>query len=112
MRPLENLDASTLESWSRKAHTLIRSYTSSEPRVTVLSLARSLQAVTWVKLVRGRWCLAAVSDSSSSRLVLYDGRIGFNSEPQAELYLPGPVMDAVMEDRTSEINIALSIGTV
>ena len=108
---LDLLEASDLESWSRTALTLIRSYTSAEPEVTVLSLSRSLQTVTWVKLVRGRWCLAAVSDFSSSRLILYDGRIGFASEPQAELYLPGPVMDAVMEDRVSEINIALSIGT-
>ena len=76
------------------------------------SLVDSIPPVTWTKLVRGRWCIAAVSDSISSRLILYDLFVGLSSGPTVEVYLPGPVMDGVLEDTLPEINIAVSIGTM
>ena len=107
--PLDSVDTTVLESWTRRLLLLRKTYMTSSPVKS--SLVDSLPPVIWTKLVRGRWCIAAVSDSISSRLLLYDGLVGLSSGPRAEMYLPGPVMDGVLEDRLTEINIAVSIGT-
>ena len=108
--PIESVDVSTIQSWIRRLLALERAYATTGSVAS--SLVDSLPPVTWVKLVRGRWCIAAVSNFMSSRLLLYDGLVGLNSGPKAEICLPGPVMDGVIEDTMSEINIAVSIGTV
>ena len=72
---------------------------------------RGLAWVTWVKLIRGRWCIVASSDSLCSRLMVFDGLNGLQSSPKYESFLEGPVMDGVVDDTAHGINMALSIGT-
>lgn len=106
---LEEIEAATIERWVRTALSLERTYT--KTGASTISSICSIPSVTWLKLIRGRWCLVASSDTSQSRLILFDGLIGLQSGIKAEFFLPGPVIDGVIDDSSSRINIALSIGT-
>lgn len=68
-------------------------------------------AITWTKLIRGRWCLIACSDFFVSQLVVWDLQNPTDQLQKAIFHLPGPVVDGIVEDITSEILIALTLGT-
>ena len=108
-RPLGELDAATVGFWARVSLALGKNYGSSGAnRYTTI---HGLSCITWVKLVRGRWCIVATSNLSQSRLVIFDGLGGLSSDRMVNFYLEGPVMDGEIEDTPTGINIALSIGT-
>ncbi|TDL19723.1 hypothetical protein BD410DRAFT_841880 [Rickenella mellea] len=108
-RPLSLLGAAAVESWTRNAYVLEKAYLSTSS-LSVYCFKTGIRAVTWVKIIRGRWCLAASSNISESRLTLWD-----ISPPHhqicAEIFLPGPIMDGEIEDLNSEIIIAVSVGS-
>ena len=109
-RDLEEASAADVESWFRCAFQLPRIYsTGVTPEVTRCEV--NLR-ITWVKLLKSRWCLAAMSDERESRICVYD----FGRRYAAPLlcctrFLPGPVMDGVVEDLEGEMRIAVSVGT-
>ena len=107
--PLKNLDVKTLEYWARSAFVLDKIYNGLG--TNTFSIIRGLSYVTWVKLIRGRWCLVASSDKLQSRFTVYDGIGGLRAREKQDYYLDGPVLDGVVEDTPLGINIALSIGT-
>ena len=107
-RALGELEASTVQFWARTAFELNRTYTKHGRRK--MSYIDGLTCVTWIKLVRGRWCLVASSDLTQSRLIVFDGLRGLQNY-ETEVFLEGPVMDGVLEDSVAGINIALSIGS-
>ena len=70
--------------------------------------------VSWVKLIRGTWCLTASSDTQSTSLQLW--RISHpipagDSNPVAEYSLPAPVTDGILDDCGDHIRCAITIGT-
>ncbi|TDL19701.1 hypothetical protein BD410DRAFT_401770 [Rickenella mellea] len=109
LKPFGLADASAVESWTRNALMLEKAYKSPKP-LPMDRLTTGTRSVTWTKLIRGRWCLFASSNVSESRISLWD-----ISSPDrqvcAEVLLPGPVMDGQVDDRTSEINVAVSVGS-
>ncbi|TDL19718.1 hypothetical protein BD410DRAFT_402808 [Rickenella mellea] len=108
-KPLSLADAVAIESWTRNAFVLGKAYLSNSP-LSVHLLGTGIRAVTWVKLIRGRWCLAASSNTSESRLTLWD-ILSSDNRICAEIFMPGPTMDGEIEDRNSEIIIAISVGS-
>lgn len=67
-------------------------------------------SITWTKLIRGRWCLIACSDFLVSRLVVWDLQNPIDQLQKAIFHLSGPVVDGIVEDITSEVLIALTLG--
>lgn len=61
-------------------------------------------------MVRGRWCLIACSDFSVSQLVIWDLQNPFDELHKATFYLSGPIVDGIVEEITSEVLLALTIG--
>ncbi|TDL19711.1 hypothetical protein BD410DRAFT_830161 [Rickenella mellea] len=105
---LSLVGATAVESWTRNAFVLERAYLSNNP-LSVHHLKTGIRAVTWVKIIRGRWCLAASSNISESLLTLWDISTSDN-RICAEMPLPGPIMDGEIEDIKSEIVVAVSVG--
>lgn len=68
-------------------------------------------SVTWVRIVRGCWCLIACSNLKDSQLLVWDLQSCQTEHHKSTFYLPGPVADGVIEDNENEILIALTIGT-
>ncbi|TDL19722.1 hypothetical protein BD410DRAFT_841879 [Rickenella mellea] len=108
-RAFDLVDAPVVESWTRNALTLQRAYISTRS-LTVDCFSTGVRAITWVKLIRGRWCLFASSNSLESRLSLLDTSSSCR-EICAEILLPGPVMDGQVEQNSSEIIVAVSVGS-
>ena len=102
----EQIDASCMESWIRSAITLQKRYDKSS---YITSKAVGLLWITWIKLVRGRWCIVASSDLTQSHLSIYDGKDGLSC--RAQFFFDGPVMDGQLEDTPTSINMALTIGS-
>ncbi len=79
--------------------------------VTSFVIDDGLEA-TWTKIIRGRWCLVALSNVSISFVGIW--RIPSNGSLQIEnkFYLPGPVLDGVVDDVAEEIRIAITVATM
>ncbi|KAH8112801.1 hypothetical protein DFH11DRAFT_1705942 [Phellopilus nigrolimitatus] len=108
-RYLENADTRHIEAWIRSSLELERSYaTSSTLRSWTIQETFS---ITWVKLLRGRWCLIAMSNSTESRLRLFELSIANGFSLRAETFLPGPVINGLVEDGCKHIHMAISIRT-
>lgn len=107
-RALEDSTAEQVESLLRTATNLSNNYALGCPAIKFQSNFK--ECVTWLKLVRGRWCLMATSNTSRSRLSVFDSNGGIFRLAE-EVYLPGPVMDGLIEDTGRHIRTALSVGT-
>ncbi len=66
---------------------------------------------TWVKIVRGHWCLAALSNVSQSFIGIWKTRSNGSMELENRFFLPGPVVDGVVDDHMAEIRIAITVTT-
>ncbi|TDL13259.1 hypothetical protein BD410DRAFT_903336 [Rickenella mellea] len=110
-RSLEDVDASDVRSWLAHGISLYKGYTSSSPTIQKLD-SMAPRIVTWVRLIRGRWCLVASSNVSESRLTLWDlsSRSG-GPHPCSEIFFPGPVMDGQIDDDLTSIRIAVTVGS-
>ena len=73
------------------------------------------RSVTWVRLIRGMWLLAASFDASSSVLSLWSihtllsVRDTQSINPEAETYLSGPVNGGEIHVESNQLVIALDI---
>ena len=103
----EELGAKQLEAWTCSALNIHRNYI--DTANTEVSRMDNLGCVTWIRLVRGRWCLVACSDTMQSRLIIID--ILDDIECKTQLFLSGPVMDGEIYDSGSNIDLALTVGT-
>ncbi|TDL19720.1 hypothetical protein BD410DRAFT_791869 [Rickenella mellea] len=105
----ELVNAPIVESWTRNAISLQKAYKSTRC-LSVDQFTTDVRAITWVKLIRGRWCLFASSNALESRLSLLD--ISSSCDRIcAEVLLSGPVMDGQIEQHNSGIVVALSVGS-
>ena len=66
--------------------------------------------VTWTKVVRGQWILAACSNLQPSKLFLWDIHSFPSQLSTATFHFSGPVTEALIEDDDSEILIAFTVG--
>ncbi len=109
---LEQASAEHIRSWVRTAITLNKAYASGGQNAMVTSFVidDGLEA-TWTKVIRGRWCLVALSNVSTSFVGIW--RIPSSGSLQIEnkFYLPGPVLDGVVDDVAEEIRIAITVAT-
>ncbi|TDL27932.1 hypothetical protein BD410DRAFT_799302 [Rickenella mellea] len=100
LKSFEDASGLDVQFWVRHALSLDKNYASSK------------YAVTWLRLIRGRWCLVASSNLNESRLTLWDLSTGSDKpHPCAKLLLPGPVMDGQVEDASNTIRVAVTIGS-
>lgn len=95
----------------RLPHRLLPDDARYPPIVTTFHQARS---VTWVKLVRGQWLLAACSDNATSTLSLWSiaslRDTPGTALPLAQAYLEGPVAAGlidIQEDNTLLVALEL-----
>ena len=108
-RNLQDALSTDVESWFKCAYDLSNTYRL--PITPKVTRWKTELCITWVKIIRGRWCLAAMSNSQESRLCLYDSRSSDGGLLlRCQRYLLGPVMDGELEDAKTEVRIAVSIG--
>ena len=100
--------AADVESWVRAAFLLKKAYTTGSSDVARMKLPGTM--ITWVKLIRGRWCIIADSSYNESRLSLWDAHSDSGIELIHQVFLPGPVMDGVADESEKEYRIAITVG--
>ncbi|TDL27940.1 hypothetical protein BD410DRAFT_739274 [Rickenella mellea] len=110
-RSIQDASAFDIQSWFRHSISLDKNYASSAFTVHHLH-TEATYAITWLRLIRGRWCLVASSNLNESRLTLWDLSSGSDKpQPFANLFLPGPVMDGQVDDASNTIRVAVTIGS-
>lgn len=109
IRDIEELTAQDVLEWVKNSIILNKSYASGNNRTLIRTYVS--MSVTWVRIVRGRWCLVACSNLKNSQLLVWDLQFSQAEPHKSTFYLPGPVADGVIEDNKNEILIALTIGT-
>ncbi len=109
---LERASAEAVRSLVKNAIALNRAYASGGQSATVNSFVvdDGLEA-TWTKIVRGRWCLVALSNVSTSFVGVWQIQSTGSLELANRFFLPGPVLDGVVDDVTDEIRIAITVAT-
>ncbi|KAJ7249559.1 hypothetical protein B0H12DRAFT_1122184 [Mycena haematopus] len=111
-KDFEQLDSSTIEDLVRRVSQLAHKW-ETQKLFPVQSWKLHLPlAITWLRLVTGRWLFVASSDSSSSKISCWDLSLVFQgfTEPVAEAYLPGRVKTGKSEVQQSGIVLALGLG--
>ncbi|TDL25192.1 hypothetical protein BD410DRAFT_826509 [Rickenella mellea] len=106
-------DASALDvqTWVRHALSLDSNYASGAFTVHRI-FSEATYSVTWLRLIRGRWCLVASSNLNESRLTLWDlSSVSDGPHPCAKIFLPGPIMDGQIDDASNTIRVAVTIGS-
>lgn len=105
--PLGSASATHVESWIRCALSFKSAHQEEkQPAVTRIKLELR---VTWLRIIRTCWCLVASSTERESRLTIWSLRGGYSISK--EYYLPGPVVDGVIDDDGTDVVAALTIGT-
>lgn len=109
VRDINEASAKDVIEWVKNSVILDKSYSSGVEKILIredLSIS-----ATWTKLVRGRWCLIAGSDLNESQLIVWDLHASQDEHHKATFYLPGPIVDGIVEDNRDEILVALTVGT-
>jgi len=109
---LEVASASDVHSWVKTAISLHRAYASNghQARIHSFSVAEELET-TWVKIVCGRWCLAAMSNVSQSFIGIWTIQSKGEFKLENKFYFPGPILDGYVDDSIEEIHIAITVAT-
>ncbi len=109
---LERATAEDVCSWVKTAITLHKAYASGGQyaRVTSFVVDNGLET-TWSRIIRGRWCLVALSNVSTSFLGIWKILSAGSLELKERFYLPGPVLDGAVDDFFDDIRIAITVGT-
>ncbi len=108
----EDASAEDVRSWVKTAISLHRAYASNghQAKIHSFSVAKELET-TWVKIVRGCWCLAAMSNISQSFVGIWRIQSSGFLELENKFYVPGPVLDGTVDDDIEEIRIAVTVAT-
>lgn len=93
--------------WVKNGIILCKSYASGDDRTLIRTNVS--MSVTWVRLVRGRWCLIGCSNLDLSQLIVWD--IFATPLHATTFHLPGPVVDGTIDETEVEVLIALTIGS-
>lgn len=109
VRDINEATAEDVNEWVKNSLLLDNHYSSGNEKTLIRE--NLSMSVTWIKLIRGRWCLIARSDLKNSQLVVWDLQASQDEHHKATFYLPGPVIDGIAEDNKDDILIALTIGT-
>lgn len=105
--PLDSATAIQVESWVKCAFQLQKAYsTGASSEITRINTGL---CVTWLKIIRARWCIVATSNTTQSRLLLID--LSDDMRICKEMQLPGPVLFGAVDDKHDRILLALTIGT-
>ncbi|KAL5510926.1 hypothetical protein ACEPAG_4683 [Sanghuangporus baumii] len=113
LRDISEVTASSVESWIKHAIMLDRCYKTPENALSVSRLGnRKGPAVTWLKLILGRWCLVAAADDYESEMSLWEITSKGGPRRVAKIYLEAPVIDGRIDVSLGEIRCAVSVGTV
>lgn len=109
---LEQASAENVRDWVSVAVSLHRAYATGGRLATVQSsITKEEFETTWVKIVRGRWCLVAMSNIFESSVGIWQIQPTGPSKLENKFYFPGPVIDGVVDDSTEEIRIAITVAT-
>lgn len=109
---VEHASATDVRSWVKSAVALRKAYSSGGQDAKVVSIVEDEGLeVTWVKVVRGRWCLVASSNVTTSFVGIWRIRSDGSLKLENRFYLPGPVLDGVVDDVMEEICIAITVAT-
>lgn len=104
---VETASAAQVESWVRCFFRLQRSFKHGLP--SSISRVKLDLHVTWMKVIRTRWCLVASSNITPSRLTVW--KLDDGGPPVfKDFYISGPVIGGIVEDNNTMITAALTIG--
>ncbi|KLO09770.1 hypothetical protein SCHPADRAFT_1000015 [Schizopora paradoxa] len=109
---LSDASAADVRAWVKNAIILNRAYASGRQQPKIQSFVVDVELeTTWTKIIRGRWCLAAMSNIFQSFVGVR--RIGSsgNCEAMNKFYFPGPITDGVVDDGSTEVRIAFTVAT-
>lgn len=106
-REVEEANAQDVMEWVKNGIILCKSYASGDDRTLIRTNVS--MSVTWVRLVRGRWCLIGCSNLDLSQLIVWD--LFATPLHAATFHLPGPVVDGTIDETKAEVLIALTIGS-
>lgn len=107
-RPLYEASAGDIQCWIKQSFIVEENYQSGCVRS---SRTTTHKGITWVKLVRGRWCLVASADLEQSRLSVWNITLSSLHGPCTELSLEGPLTDGMVEDLGYSVHAAVTIAT-
>lgn len=106
---LEEASANAVCAWVKHAVTLQKAYENPNLSRAVTRLDTPAR-VTFVKLLRGRWCLVASSNTSVSELSVWKILSPSVCSFRARIYLRAPVLDGLLDDGGYYIRFAVTIG--
>ena len=105
----EEASANAVRAWVKHAVTLQKAYENPTLKRAVTRLDTPAR-VTFVKLLRGRWCLVASSNTSVSELSVWKILSPSVCSLRARIYLRAPVLDGLLDDGGYYIRCAVTIG--
>ncbi len=109
---VEQASAEDVRTWVKTSIALHKAYASGGRCATVNSFVVDDKLETmWTKIIRGRWCFVALSNVSTSFIGVWQIQSSGPLELRRRFFLPGPVLDGVVDDCKEEIRIAITVAT-
>ncbi|KLO09772.1 hypothetical protein SCHPADRAFT_1000017 [Schizopora paradoxa] len=109
---LSDASAADVRAWVKKAIVLNRAYASGGQQPKIRSFVVDVELeTTWTKIIRGRWCLAALSNIFQSFVRVWRIDSRGRCDTMNTLFFPGPITDGVVDDGGREVRIAFTVAT-
>ncbi|KAL5513821.1 hypothetical protein ACEPAH_4222 [Sanghuangporus vaninii] len=111
LKILDEAETQDVISWFLHSISLNFNYTSERRKLSVYNVAiKPGLRVTWLKLIRARWCLIAAADYGKSELSLWEISSYQQTCMVARVYLDAPVMDGEIDYCDGGAKCAATVG--
>ncbi len=108
---LADASADDVRFWVKTAISLHHAYASGGQRAKVHSFSVNEELeTTWSKIIRGCWCLAAMSNTSQSLIGIWRIHPSGVLKCESKFYLPGPVLDGAVDDDIEDVCLAITVA--
>ncbi|EJD00091.1 uncharacterized protein FOMMEDRAFT_142533 [Fomitiporia mediterranea MF3/22] len=111
LRCIKDVEAHDIESWVRHAVSLDRNFATVRRRLHVRRVTNSHGlAITWLRLIRGRWALVASADVNRCELMIWEIPLKGEMKLAARKFVEAPVIDGVVDESETQVQCAITIG--
>ncbi|EJD04761.1 uncharacterized protein FOMMEDRAFT_132664 [Fomitiporia mediterranea MF3/22] len=112
LRCIKDVEARDIESLVKHAVLLDRDYATIWRKLHVRRIENSRDsAITWLRLIRGRWALVASADMNRCELTIWDIPPKGEMKLAAKAFVEAPVTDGIVDESDTQVQCALTIGT-
>lgn len=112
LRSIEDVDVRGLESCVKHAVTLSQSYAQADVKLFTREIEnRRGLAVSWLKLLRGRWCLVASSNTEESQFSIWKILSEDGVDLATRIYLEAPVIDGLVDESDGRLRCVVTVGS-